>query len=400
MPISVLYIHHVGAFSGSSRSLFELIKAFPAGAVDAHVVVQQGPVVAVFEELGIPVIASRGVAQFDNTEHSHYRGARWLLLIREAFYAIFTFAALWKAKRRWKNIDVIHVNEITAMPTIVMAKLLFRSPIVVHVRSMQETVAASFRRGLVYKLLEACASAVIAIDETVRRTLPAGLRTFTIHNGFEPMPVTEPDTRLHGDVTFRFTVAMVGSLLPVKGIFEFIDAARICAQRELPIQFVLVGSPVRSMSGWKKVVLGRLRFSTDVLADLQSRIRAFGLTDRVHLLGFERDIGKIYAGIEVVCFPSHLNAVGRPVFEAAFYGVPSIVAIVDPLPDTVAPGVTGLCIPMKDSLALADAIEFFYKHPLDRERMGAAAKDLAHKLFDIRSNANRVLQLYGELLGT
>ena len=34
-PLRVLYLHHIGPFGGASRSLLDLVLAFPKGAVEA-----------------------------------------------------------------------------------------------------------------------------------------------------------------------------------------------------------------------------------------------------------------------------------------------------------------------------------------------------------------------------
>lgn len=62
----------------------------------------------------------------------------------------------------------------------------------------------------------------------------------------------------------------------------------------------------------------------------------------MRLLGFVGDVRALYPKLDVLCFPSHLNAAGPSRFEAAFYGVPSVVAIDKPLPDAVLHGITGL----------------------------------------------------------
>src|SRR5690606_37681299 len=101
--------------------------------------------------------------------------------------------------------------------------------------------------------------------------------------------------------------------------------------------------------------------------------------------------------LDVLCFPSYLNAAGRPVFEAAFFGVPSIVAVRDAPPDTILNGSTGVCIDTPDPIALADAIEFLYRHPEERLKMGENALNLAHNNFDIVRNANHLLMIYRRL---
>ncbi|HEY0233840.1 MAG TPA: glycosyltransferase family 1 protein, partial [Afipia sp.] len=83
--MKVLYIHMAGAFGGASRSLYEAVRSFPAGAVTPVFVAPRGSVLDFFSRLG-EVIVARGISQFDNTRYGHYRGLRWLILLREMAY--------------------------------------------------------------------------------------------------------------------------------------------------------------------------------------------------------------------------------------------------------------------------------------------------------------------------
>lgn len=394
VPINVLYIHPVSTFGGASRSLLELLQAFPAGSVHPRVIVPRGQVAEILDQKGMPVLTARGIMQFDCTRFGYYRGRRWLILLRETFYFPFTLWAMLCARRMWRDIHVVHVNEVTALFPVVLAKAIFRGPVVVHVRSVQQAEAIPLRRRLLESVLRRYADAVIAIDGTVGRSLPPDIHTEVIHNGFTPPPTLATNH----DKPRRYTVGMVGNLLEFKGVSEFLEAAQICITREMDAEFVLVGENTRQLSGWRRYVMKRLGFAHDTTREAQRFINEHGLSERVRLLGFRLDIENVYQELDVLCFPSHLNAVGRPVLEAAFFGVPGIVAVTNPDSDTLVHGTTGLSVPPKDPQALADAIEYFYRHPEERHRMGRAAYHLAIENFNSRKNAGKVLALYQRLL--
>lgn len=397
MPIPVLYVHHAGAFGGASCSLLELIEGLPSGSVVPHLVTPRGSIVPTFAARGVAVIDTAGISRFDHTRYGHYRGKRWLLLVREAWYLPFTLFALVRARLRWKNIGIVHVNEIISLAAIVIAKGLFRCPVVVHVRSVQRGPETGLRAALIRHVLEGWADAVIAIDETVRRSLPPGVAAEVIHNGFTPRE-REAAPRATDDPNRALRVAMVGNLLPLKGVREFIEAARLCRDRGLPVQFLLVGGNVRELAGVAGWVLQRTGFAVDLRAEVARYVAEHRLDTVVSQVDFTPDTDAIYRGIDLLCFPSHLDAVGRPVFEAAFFRVPGIVAVSEPLPDTLIPRETGLSIPAGDPRALADAVEFFCRNRGEIQRMGEAAYQLALRNFDSRKNAARVLEVYRRLL--
>jgi glycosyltransferase involved in cell wall biosynthesis len=403
LALRVLYLHPVGAFGGASRSLLELLRGFPAGSVEPRIVAARGQAADMFERAGFPVVRSRGLTQFDCTRFGHYRGVRWLIVLRELWHLPFTLGALRRAPREWPAVDLVHVNEVTAIVPALLAKRRFGKPLVVHVRSVQQDRGIFLRRRTLARLLARHADAVIAIDDTVAGSLPSGLRVEVIHNAFTPepeAPVPPAVARLAERLRpGALRVGMVGNLLPMKGVYEFIEAARLCARQGVAADFVLVGDNPRRLAGIGGAALRALGFARDVGADVERFVADHGLADRVHRLPFTDAISAVYRLLDVVCFPSLLDAVGRPVLEAAWFGVPSIAAVERPYPDTFRDGETGVRIAARDPRALADAIA---RLSADREgvrRMGAAARRLAEANFDARRNAALVLDVYRRALG-
>jgi glycosyltransferase involved in cell wall biosynthesis len=122
------------------------------------------------------------------------------------------------------------------------------------------------------------------------------------------------------------------------------------------------------------------------------------LSDQFHFIDFTYDIQSVYKKMNVLCFPSHYDAPGRPIFEAAFYGVPSIVAVLAPRTDTLINGVTGLAIPPRNPAKLAEAIQTMVLDPGGCERMGKRARELAIKNFSVFENVQRLLDVYRHCL--
>jgi len=402
LAIQVLYVHHAGAFGGASRSLLELIEGFPGASVTARLVTQRGAVATVFRDRGVEVVESAGISRFDHTSFSHYRGRRWILLAREALYLPVTLIALLRARSRWPGIDLVHVNEIVALPAIVLAKCLLRRPVIVHVRSVQQARDGGLRSRLVQRVLQRYADAVVAIDETVRRSLPDAVAAEVIHNAYTPRPGA---TGMSGATPLLsprqpgvLRVAMVGNPLAFKGVREFVEAARLSRERGLKVEFVLAGVSADGRTGFLQSLLRTLGLTHDAAAELRAAIARHGLESSVRLLAFTQDIDQVYANVDVLCFPSYLDAVGRPVFEAAHWRVPSIVAVRDPQPDTFVDRETGLRIEAEDPRAIADAVAYFCERPGEAGRMGEAAQRLARANFDARANAARMLDVYRRAL--
>lgn len=395
LPLRVLYVHHVGLLGGSSRSLFELLKGFPEGEIAPHYIGPQGRFVQMLASLGVPVEICSGISQFDNCEYSYYRGLRWLILLRELLLLLPTYHALARAKDRWGGFDVVHVNDIT-MPFVVwLAKRLFpESFLVVHARAVQRT-AATRRNHWLQKFYRKNANAIIAINENVSESLPSGLPVHVIHNGMQVPSVV--------DVTYSeagrpFSVGMAGVLAQSKGCVNFVKAAAICRDKGYNIRFLLFGSGVRSRNAWRDITLKFLGIKEDITAELEGLISRLCLDHIVIVKQFTSDLKYIYENIDLVCFPSYLDAPGRPIFEAGFYGVPSVAAISRPKRDTFIPGETGILVKPGCINDLAKAIMYFHDCPEERYRMGKAARQLAVENFDISKTALSTLNIYRNLM--
>lgn len=387
-------MHHAAPFGGASRSLFELIRSFPAGAVQPLVLTRRGQFQQILEDSGVEVLGCGGVSQFDNTRYSYYRGWRWLVLLRELAYLPSTLRGLLAARRKWGRVDLVHINELTLLPAIWLARRLFGCPVIVHVRSVQQPLRG-WRGRLVAAVLRNNAARLIAIDETVRASIDPSLDAAVIHNGLRVARGETSTAAAHS----RFTAGMVGGLSRAKGCLEFVEAAALCRAQGADIRFVFVGQSMRRRSALRDFVLRRFGLLQEIEDELKARIQALALADAVEFWPFTTDLEKVYRQFDVVCFPSHFDAPGRPIFEAAFFGVPSIAAVTNPMSDTIIDGVTGLTVHPHEPRQLAEAILSLYANPERRAELGRNAAQLARTHFDADSNAMKVLGVYREVLG-
>lgn len=394
--LRVLYVHHAGPFGGASRSLFELIRSFPPGTVRPFVLTRRGQFRDILEQAGIGTISCLGVSQFDNTRYSYYRGTRWIVLLREFYYLFSTMSGLLRARRKWGRVDIVHVNDLTLIPVIWFSSRIFSCPLVVHVRSVQRPMT-DVRGKILKDLLLTCANRFIAIDETVSRSLDERMNAVVVHNGLVVSATPGVSVDVKDDV---FTVGMVGGFARAKGCLEFVEAARICRDSGVKVRFVFVGQSMRRRSLIRDSVLRWLGLSQEIEQELQFAITSASLQDTVEFWPFTLDLGSVYRRFDALCFPSHFDAPGRPIFEAALYGVPSIAAISRPTPDTIIDGVTGIVIPPQRADRLADAILSLARDLEKTAAMGARARELALENFDIKKNARRVLSLYKDLVAS
>lgn len=401
-PLRVLYLHLVGQFGGASRSLYEAIGSFTPGTVVPTFITQHGTVERFFSQLG-EVIATAGLTKIDNTRYSYYRGVRWLVVLRELAYLPSTILALRLAKRRWGQVDLIHVNEFTGLIALWLARRWFDAPAIVHVRAVLRDAPNSSRARWINKMLRHNVQGVVAIDETVRASLPRDLPVEVIHNSFSAKVDTACDDSLERSLAIlrpnSFKVGFVGGLLVAKGIYELIEAARLTREWGLDVEFLVVGDDARPSRGVGSLARRVLGLEQNVRIEIEAALDRHSLHERVHLVGFTHDLARVYRHMNVLAFPSHYDAPGRPIFEAAFFAVPSIVAVRDPKPDTLVDNVTGLAIEPRSAGQLARAIARMAADRDATSRMGEAARQMAERSFDAHVNAARLLQIYYRVAG-
>lgn len=385
-----LYLHPAAAFGGASKSLIELFGLLKERGVVGTVLSPSGAACLAFKQAGLEVHSVKGLSQFDNTRYGHYRGLRWLILLRELYFLPSSLLALWRL--RGGRFDLLHVNEVTLLPLGIVAKWLLGVPMVVHVRSLQRKPGTDWRTWLVNRWLGRHADAVVAIDHTVASTLDPALPIAVVHNGLNISATAALRPSGEGGPV---RIGFLGVLIPLKGVYELVEAMRILVkERGLNVECLIAGENAREVSGLKALLLRKLGFARDVRGELSQLIELHDLQEQVRLLGFVGDVRALYPRLDIICFPSHLDAAGRPVFEAAFYSIPSVVAVADPLPDSVINGVTGLAVRGPDPVAIADALQRLAEDPAYRRTLGLQARAWAEANFAVDRNALLMYEVY------
>jgi len=187
-------------------------------------------------------------------------------------------------------------------------------------------------------------------------------------------PVPEPD----GIVTAAF----VGRMLRPKGVLDIVEAARVLRQRGARVRLLLVGTPdplnpesltESDLLGWQAE--GLLEWS-----------------------GFRDDIAALWGQAHIALLPSYREGFPKSLLEAAACGRPMIASDVPGCRDIVRPGSTGLLVPLKDGVALADAIQTLAGDSDLRRRMGATARALVETEFSNRRIGDQMQALYRDHL--
>ena len=178
------------------------------------------------------------------------------------------------------------------------------------------------------------------------------------------------------------SVCFAARLLKDKGVYEFISAAKLLKKRGVKAKFFLAGDlDVENSSGLKISDLNKINKEEDV-----------------KILGYQKDIAKLYAKSHIICLPSYREGLPKSLIEAAAASRAVVTTDVPGCRDAIIPNVTGLLVPVKNEKILADAIQWLIEHPKRRILMGREGRKLAEKEFGIEKIVQSHLEIYQELI--
>jgi glycosyltransferase involved in cell wall biosynthesis len=131
---------------------------------------------------------------------------------------------------------------------------------------------------------------------------------------------------------------------------------------------------------------------------LQAELERLGLTQRVTFAGFRADLPALLPGLDLLVHPAEREGLGLALLEAASAGVAAIACGVGGVPDVVVDGETGVLVPRDDAASFRDAIVRLLSAPVERRRLGAAARQHVERRFNTARLVADHLALYARVL--
>jgi glycosyltransferase involved in cell wall biosynthesis len=183
-------------------------------------------------------------------------------------------------------------------------------------------------------------------------------------------------------VTGRVVFALVARMLADKGIGEAVAAIRRLRDGGVDGWLWLVGAPDPHNPS-----------SID-----EPQLRAWAVQDGVRWLGHQSDILAIWREADVALLPSYREGMPKSLLEAAACGRPIITTDVVGCRQVIEDGVEGFIVPARQSEGLAAAMRRLALDAGLRQRMGAAARRRAERLFGEEAVVAAHLAIYRGLL--
>ena len=135
----------------------------------------------------------------------------------------------------------------------------------------------------------------------------------------------------------------------------------------------------------------------DQLENLQALAGELDISDRVHFLGYRKDIADICRQCDLFALPSRREGLPFAAMEAMYCGLPLVNPCIRGLADITEDGVSGYVCSTEDAGQYTESIRKLKNNPELRTRMGNSNRKTV-EAFTAEQTKQEILQLIGELL--
>lgn len=177
-------------------------------------------------------------------------------------------------------------------------------------------------------------------------------------------------------------IAMASRLLKDKGVFEYVEAAEILKNKGVMARFLLIGDMDRGNPS----------------SVTENDISLWEQNGAVELYGYRKDIASLFSEVNIVVLPSYREGMPKVLLEAAAAGRAVVTTDTPGCRDAVIEGKTGILVPLRDSFAIAGALEYLISNPEIRKNFGIEGRKLAEKIYSIENVVNQHLIIYNKLV--
>ena len=180
-----------------------------------------------------------------------------------------------------------------------------------------------------------------------------------------------------------FPVVMFASRFLIdKGIRDFVHAAELINSVEYCADFVLVGDID---------LFNPASIQQDELDEWKRK-------GNVEIWEHSSNMEKTLLNATIVTLPSYREGYPKILIEAAACGRAIVTTNVPGCRDAIESNVTGLLVPVKDAVLLAESISILLDNKKKCEKMGINGRKRAEELFDIRMIVDSHIKIYSNLM--
>jgi len=298
-----------------------------------------------------------------------------------SFRAVFEIGQVVKKHR----IQVIHMHSSHACTLGGWAGRLNRIPVRVISRRVDFSLRKNPLRHFKYQW---GIDRILAISEGVRRVLiEDGLdskKINIVHSGID-LSLFDPDlSGAEGRAEFGIAanapvIGCVAHFADHKGHRYLIDAAGKIVRERPDVQFLLIGE-------------GKLKNG------IENQVKKLGIRKNVIFTGFQKDVPRLLAAMDLVVLSSYLEGLGTSLLDAMAMAKPVVGTRVGGIPEMIEEGENGMLVPPRDSGALSMAIIKMLDNKDKLKKMGRAGRKKVLNEFSAQAMVNKTEKVYQEIM--
>jgi glycosyltransferase involved in cell wall biosynthesis len=366
--VNILFLDQFSDLGGAQQCLMDLVPAVQAEGWNVSCAVPgRGRLVEKLHARGVTVHS----LPVTHLASGHKSARDSLRFAREAPNLVREIARLAEETRP----DLFYVNGPRLLPAAAWVARRTGRPLLFHCHNH---LAQRFAAIVVGRALQLARARVIACCRYVARPLwpyvdPGRLRI--IYNG-----VRAPHG-MRAANTGGPRIGVIGRISPEKGQAEFLEAARIVAQKHPAAKFVICGAPL---------------FSDAAAERYSARLGELSAGLPVEFTGWQEDVNAILAHLDVLVVPS-LREPGAPrvVIEAFAAGVPVVAFVSGGIPEIVVHDKTGFLIEPPAAEALAARLAMLLGEPEALRAIAGRAHEAWKETFTLDRYRREVLEVIG-----
>ncbi len=176
-------------------------------------------------------------------------------------------------------------------------------------------------------------------------------------------------------------IVMAARMLKDKGVAEFVHAAALLKQRDVRATFWLVGAPDPANPS----------------SITHAQLVAWQKQGSIEWLGHREDMPELLRQCDIACLPSYREGLPRFLLESMATGLAVVSTDAPGCRHAVQQGVSGLLVPVRDAMALADALDRLIQNVSERVNMGVQGRDRVLRDFSSPLITQQTLAIYQQL---
>lgn len=230
-----------------------------------------------------------------------------------------------------------------------------------------------------------------AVEASLQTVFPKR-KIEVIPNGINTETLADEDRKrrreqfraLHNIPSDAEVVGTVGELKELKGQRDFVLAAGEIAKRRERAFFLVVGKDNSASREFRR--------------ELKRLVKIFNLENRFLFLDWVEDMPTLLAALDIFVSASHSESFGLAILEAMTNRTPIVATETEGAKELLQDNETGLLVPIKEPLKLAEAMESLLKNAEKRQTLARNAQIFAAQKFSLDEMIQKTENLYREIL--